>query len=132
MDPQAQLQTLLEHLVQAKIMPAGTRLATVRGLVRVFGTNLNTAYVPTAQFPGEVIIVQPEDTSEPDGDTRENTASHVGTAGSLADCWQPYARRVRIVTIPGNHMTMLQQPNIASFVRETRAFWRDTDTFMSF
>jgi amino acid adenylation domain-containing protein len=132
MDPDAQLQALLEHLVWAKIMPQGTQLATIRGLVRVFGTNLNTAYVPESQFPGEVIIVQPADTSSPDGSAREGAAAHDEAAGSLADSWHQYARRVRKIVIPGNHMTMLQRLNIDSFVRQAREVWRDEDAFQSF
>jgi thioesterase domain-containing protein len=132
MDPDAQLQALLEHLVRAKIMPQGTRLATIRGLVRVFGTNINTAYVPKSQFHGEVIIVQPADLSSSDADAREDVAENDGAAGSLAGRWQRYARRIRMITIPGNHMTMMQQPNIDSFVRDAREFWRDRDAFVSF
>lgn len=132
MDPDAQLQALLDHLVWAKIMPKGTQLATIRGLVRVFGTNLNTAYVPESQFPGEVIIVRPADSASPDGNAREGAAANDEAAGSLADSWHRYARRVRKIIIPGNHMTMLQQPNIDSLVREAREFWPDYDAFLSF
>jgi hypothetical protein len=131
MDPDAQLRVLLEHLLEAKIMPEGTRLAAIRGLVRVFGTNLNTAYAPASQFDGEVIIVQPADLSSPDGDAREGVTGDGGAAGSLADCWHRYARRVRTITIPGNHMTMLERSNIDSFVKDARDFWRGSDAFVS-
>jgi len=132
MDPDAQLQALLDHLVWAKIMPQGTRLATIRGLVRVFGTNINTPYVPRSQFHGEVVIVQPTDQSSPDGDAREGVAGNHDAAGSLLDSWHLYARRVRTITIPGNHMTMMQRSNIDSFVTDARELWRDGDAFLNF
>src|SRR5262249_2277966 len=108
MDPDAQLQALLEHLVRVKIMPQGTRLATIRGLVRVFATNVNTGYAPASQFDGEIVIVQPEDVSSPEAD---------------AESWRRYASRVRTITVPGNHMTMLQRSNIDNFTRDARKFW---------
>jgi len=131
MDPDAQLQALLEQLVRAKIMPQGTRLATIRGLVRVFGTNMNTAYVPTSRFEGELIIVQPADLSLPDADARDGLAGNDGAADSLADGWHRYARHVRTITIPGNHMTMLQRANVDSFVRSAREFWPDSEALVS-
>jgi thioesterase domain-containing protein len=131
MDADAQLQALLELLVREKIMPRSTRLAAIRGLVRVFGTNLNTPYAPTSQFDGEVIIVKPADLSSSDADVRDGVAGSDDAAGGRADSWHRYARRVRTITTPGNHMTMLDRSNIDSFVRDTREFWSDSDACVS-
>ncbi len=96
LDQEKQLALLLARLVDAKVMPRNTPLQVLRGIVRVFATNLNTQYTPGAPYLGALhLVLVPE-------------------AASQLASWQRFAPAVRYWEGPGNHMTLLSAPHAAT------------------
>ena len=99
--PEAQLRLLLSRLVEAGVLHARTSLEVLRGLVRVFDTNLNTHYAPPAAYPGKLYLVEAaERRCGPDVEERREATG-----------WQEHLADVALWTVPGNHNTMLNAPN---------------------
>ena len=103
----ARLALLLARLVEARLMPPGTRIDAIRGLVRTFGANLNTEYAPARPYGGVLHFAA---ASAPQGGDRDGPEA-------LAAGWQPLAAESRVWTSAGNHMTMLARPHVDSLVR---------------
>jgi amino acid adenylation domain-containing protein len=105
LDHDSQLGLLLARLVEARMMPPGTSLATMRGIVRAFCTNLNTHYVPPSGYPHALQLV---------------LASEHAAAGDSplerAAAWQAHAPAAASWVSSGNHMTLLSQPHVQHLV----------------
>ena len=104
LNDERQLKLLLARLVDARLMPSGTPVSILRGIVRVFDTNLNTDYQPEGQYLGPVhLVAVPQDT--PEGGRQYDP-------DDLLARWRRFAPDVRFLDGPGNHMTLLQRPHI--------------------
>jgi thioesterase domain-containing protein/aryl carrier-like protein len=111
----ARLALLLERLVEARLMPRGTRIATLDGLVRTFGANINTPYAPTGPYAGVLLFAA----AAAGADGRDGPEA-------LAAGWQQFAAQSRTWTSTGNHMTMLAPPHVDALVRWLSPFLKES------
>ncbi|GAB2875219.1 hypothetical protein GCM10027277_50670 [Pseudoduganella ginsengisoli] len=100
LDEEGQLALLLARLVEARLMSRTTPLALLRGIVRVFATNLNTRYAPAGAYQGPLHLV-----SVATGDAS-------GAGEQLLARWREHAPAARHWQAPGNHMTLLSPPHV--------------------
>ncbi|MES2300230.1 MAG: amino acid adenylation domain-containing protein [Pseudomonadota bacterium] len=100
----AQLALLLERLIEVKLMPPRTRLQTLRGIVRAFGANINTSYVPERPYEGELHLAA----ASPVPGGRTVRAS----PDELIARWRGQAPKSKLWTSKGNHMTLLARPHV--------------------
>ena len=111
LSPDEQLALLLARLIDARVMHRGADIETMRGIVQVFSTNINTPYMPDGPYAGTLHLVK---APESPAGTR--------TAGALQDVirfdhdhqcdWHGFAADTRCWMAPGNHMTMLSAPHV--------------------
>ncbi|MDN7780341.1 non-ribosomal peptide synthetase, partial [Burkholderia orbicola] len=100
----AQLELLLARLVDAKILPRQTRLQSLRGIVRVFRSNLNSHYAPSLPYTDDVHLV----TATHDGATPPQNDEEP----ALVARWRSYAPKLEVWRSSGNHMTLLDTPHV--------------------
>ena len=111
---EAQLELMLRRLVESRLMPARTPIAVLRGIVRVFTTNLNTEYVPATRYDGPVHLLAVED-----ADAGAAAAAQAGAdpfAALLAD-WRVHAPATMLHPAPGNHVSLLNPPHVQQLAR---------------
>jgi thioesterase domain-containing protein len=104
-DNEQQLNLLLSRLIEVKLMPPRTSIETLRGIVRVFETNLNTDYMPTDQCPGLLHLVGVANT---EGDNLDKDKNYQ----KLIKQWQQHAPETIFWEGPGNHMALLSPPHV--------------------
>jgi amino acid adenylation domain-containing protein len=96
--PDEQLKLLRSRLVEANLLPPRTNLQALRGIVHVFGRNLNADYKPAAPYAGRLHLAVAADS---------DTAR---TAHALAG-WRAHAPQASVWHSAGNHLTMLAPPH---------------------
>ena len=104
---------LLERLIEVNCLPRQTKLQTLRGIVRVFETNLNTSYSPESIYSGPLLLVGPENTSREAGDE-----AHVQS--DLATLWRQYAPEATFWEGLGNHITLLSLPAVTALADQVQ------------
>ncbi len=104
LDPEAQLTLLLARLIESGVMPRGTRIAALRGVVRAFATNVNTRYVLDQPYAGRVHLVA----ATPDSHSRSQRLQPT----ELFANWRRCAPATELWTSKGNHMTLLNPPHV--------------------
>jgi thioesterase domain-containing protein/malonyl CoA-acyl carrier protein transacylase len=105
LDPDRQLSLLLSRMIASEVMPRGTSVQTLRGIMRVFATNLNTEFRPLRPYPGPLHLALASETM-PDA-RGDHTDQH-----DLIDQWRDFAPDTRTWIGPGNHMTLLDSPQV--------------------
>ncbi len=100
LDEEGQLALLLARLVDARLMSRTTPLPLLRGIVRVFATNLNTRYAPAGAYQGPLHLVSVA------------TGGAPGTGEPWLARWLDHAPAARHWQAPGNHMTLLSPPHV--------------------
>ncbi|HEX8613863.1 MAG TPA: non-ribosomal peptide synthase/polyketide synthase [Telluria sp.] len=106
LDEAGQLAYLLERLSAGGVLPPRTAPGELQGLLRVFGSHLNTSYEPAAPYAGALLLVN-ADVAEKAGSARRAAMS----APEKLARWRRLADRVDVQTLEGsNHMNILKQP----------------------
>ncbi|ATQ77348.1 non-ribosomal peptide synthetase [Massilia violaceinigra] len=106
LDEAGQLAHLMERLTAAGVLPPRTPVDKLQGLLRVFGSHLNTSYEPAGPYAGAILLVNAE-VAETAGSARRAAMS----APEKLARWQRLADRVDVQTLAGsNHMNILKQP----------------------
>ena len=100
LDHDAQLALLLQRLIAVRLLPPRTGIEFLRGIVRVFGTNLNTDYRPAGLYQGVLHLVAVPDPAQAFDPTE------------LVALWRLHAPQTRFWPGPGNHMTLLSPPYV--------------------
>jgi thioesterase domain-containing protein len=111
LDEKSQLMRIHKEMVLADLLPQRSTLRTLQGAFRVFAANLNAGYMPKAQFSGKVILAQASERG-----TGASNSSGMDVTDS-AGAWHKHASRLEVIKIPGNHMTLLNRPNIDLIAR---------------
>jgi len=117
LDERRQLEALAQVMKTAGMLSPASRLAVVESMVRVFAVNLRTFYIPAAIVPGEVVLVFPEE--QPDEDPDEEPLDFA----KRIELWRSHVPHLRTVSTPGNHMTMLDNPNVATIGQLLNTLW---------
>lgn len=124
LDDRAQENKLVEAMRKAALLPQTTTSDSIRGLVRVFSTNMNTAYRPSASLAVPVELIEAIDPFEHDSDPEDEEIERENPVSS----WDEHATHIRRIRVPGNHMTMLNRPHIDTVVRHILHAWEDSTT----
>jgi thioesterase domain-containing protein len=131
LEPEQQLTLLLSRLVEAKLMPPRTSLQALRGIVQVFGRNLNADYKPDAPYPGSLHLAIATERHPMHGGEQERS-------DTLLAGWRVHAPQAKIWQAPGNHLTLLSPPHVealATWIREICSHHkclRSADTWSTF
>jgi thioesterase domain-containing protein len=116
---EAQLQQLAYRMKSAGLLARKADVQVVRNLVRVFSTNLNTGYIPSRRYPGRVLLFLATEHSPPVKGEIETEADD----GVSVSAWANSTAQLDALSLPGNHMTMLREPNIEAIAERWRAAW---------
>jgi amino acid adenylation domain-containing protein len=116
LEPEDQLAYVLEQVKAAGVFPAEVGLDEVRVLYDVFKSNLRALrnYIPQP-YPGRITLFmaeQPFETSSQDS----------------ANGWAKLAEGIDVHVVPGNHYTMMREPQLAALVAELQAYLYETVT----
>ncbi|MFL6197022.1 MAG: non-ribosomal peptide synthetase, partial [Thermoanaerobaculia bacterium] len=115
LEAEAGLELLLERLREADFLPPGAGVGQLRRILRVYQANTLAArrYVPGC-YPGRVTLFRAADT--PEGPDHPKTPQPPDRGWSRIT-GQP----AEIHTIPGDHITMLAEPNVHELARSLGA-----------
>ncbi|WP_099138049.1 non-ribosomal peptide synthetase [Xenorhabdus szentirmaii] len=108
MDQNEHTQHLHNALVKVGLFPAKTPMSLLQGIIRVMQANLNTAYQPRTRYKGLVHLVNAEQ-----GDADEKSTREIQ--------WNNHVTQLNAMMVPGNHMTMLSEPQIGQW---TATLWQ--------
>ncbi|MBJ7311023.1 amino acid adenylation domain-containing protein, partial [Rugamonas sp. CCM 8940] len=117
LEPERQLNLLLSRLIDVKILPPRTSLQTMKGIVRVFGSNLNTPYAP-ASYPHPLHLVV-----APDADS--DSAYVARDPASVLAGWRGNAPQTQLWQAPGNHLTLLAPDHVGALAAWMRPILLD-------
>jgi amino acid adenylation domain-containing protein len=97
MDSPEQIVSLLEEAVAQGILPPDTDAAQFQSLFKVFKTNLQalSSYVPQ-KYEGRMVLLRATENGNQDGFSG----------------WSNLAESVETYSLPGNHYTLLRQPQV--------------------
>ena len=109
LDASGQLSLLHHHLRLHQLLPTGSSPEALKGVVSTFGANLRTHYHPKESYQAPVQLILALD---PKKDRSGNEKYFKETT----EGWSQLAPNINIWNVPGNHLSMLQQPHIANIV----------------
>lgn len=118
-DARSQNAVLAKRMRDTGLLPRTAKDDAVCGLLHVLSANLNAAYVPSNRVGAPVQLIRAQEAIDLERDIenleveRENRSSR----------WEDHAADLRILDVPGNHMTMLSHPNIDTIVKYVRHLW---------
>jgi thioesterase domain-containing protein len=118
-DARSQNAVLAERMRHIGLLPRTAKEDAVCGLLRVLSANLNAAYVPSNRVDVPVQLIRALEATDSERDVenleieRENRSSR----------WEDHAADLRILDMPGNHMTMLSHPHVDAIVEHVRHLW---------
>jgi amino acid adenylation domain-containing protein len=112
----SQIDLLLQHLIKSGILPTDSETSSVENLWRIFASHSRIRYIPKIKFNNEVIIVMSRD-------TWCVNKNGIDMKVVLIDSWSKFAKSVRIVEVPGNHITMLNLSNIKTLEKYIDTAW---------
>lgn len=102
---EGQLEKLMAAMKKVGLLSLRSKLDVVKSLVRVFTVQLNAGYRPDSLFRGDMILIQPDESSDETGEfeiTRE----------VAKQAWQQYVNRCDRIIVPGKHTTILSEGNV--------------------
>lgn len=100
-----QLNHIKDQLVEVNFLPPDIGIKQLRRLVEVFKTQYLINYVPQNVEPTSITLFK----------TQEFTGQEFLPCDVLQDPtlgWQRLASSIEVYTVPGNHITMLDQPHV--------------------
>jgi amino acid adenylation domain-containing protein len=102
--PEAQLSAFHASLIGSGWLPAETTLAQIRGFAEVYRGQMKLRYQPSDPVPTPILLLKAE--TRPDGPGLDDL---LGPAWG----WDALAQgMVDITVVPGNHLTMMTEPNV--------------------
>lgn len=110
------LRLIHARLAAIGLVPLRSSWTMMRGIFRTFSANLQTIYNPTAITKSQVNLVLVRGKK----DNLEDT-SHVFT--NIEQSWRNWCSQLSCWNAPGNHMTVLKQPNVNRLASWLRAKW---------
>jgi thioesterase domain-containing protein len=114
LDYATQIKLLHERLVEVELIPRMSRPNILRGMLRIFSSNLRTTYLPSGTYPGPVFLILVCDAKD-DQETCLKKYQRIVTG------WRRFSPGLTTWCGPGNHMTILQPPHVAALAGYLRA-----------
>ncbi|MBV9389915.1 MAG: amino acid adenylation domain-containing protein [Chroococcidiopsidaceae cyanobacterium CP_BM_ER_R8_30] len=108
LEPDEQLNYVLERLKAVNVFPAEAKLEQLRGLLRVFKANDLTEYLPQAVYPNQITVFRAKE---------NNQFGHDPVMG-----WEQFSSLpVEAHLVPGDHITMMSEPHVQTLAEQLRA-----------
>jgi thioesterase domain-containing protein len=127
LDDEAQLRVLRRAMIAADLLPAEAELNQIRGLVNVFRANSSARYRPTDILDVPITLIRAKDI-HPQFDYTAAEDLGVALAQSTLGWKWLSTQPVAVRTVPGNHLTMLNAPNIDAIATVLRSrFYREEE-----
>ena len=114
--PVEQLHYLKERLIRVNLLPKNAGITSVRGLVQVYKESLKAyrVYVPSGVQQTPITLFRASEVDVFESDTEELTQRLKEPALG----WNDFSSTVDIHVVPGNHMTMMQQPHVQALAAQ--------------
>ena len=102
-----QLHYLKERLIRVNLLPKDAEITSIRGLVQVYKASLKAyhAYLPNGAQQTPITLFRSSAVDIFESDTEE-------WLKNPALGWNEFSSTIDIHVVPGNHMTMMQQPHV--------------------
>jgi thioesterase domain-containing protein len=113
---EVQITLLTQKMRALRLVPQRTDEASIRSMVRVFSSNLNTVYFPDKRLDEAYLLHAVEDADVDDEDYEPPFA--------IAKKWRKHVDTLHTATAPGNHMTVLTRENVHFVAELMRQIWR--------
>lgn len=108
--PVEQLHYLKERLIRVNLLPKDAGITSVRGLVQVYKESMKAyrAYLPSGVQQTSITLFRASEVDVFESDTEEMTQRLKEPALG----WNDFSSTINVHVVPGNHMTMMQQPHV--------------------
>jgi thioesterase domain-containing protein len=106
---ESQLNLLLSSLIQHRVLPKSIDKAYLRGIIRVFESNINDKYVPSRKYFGKIHVVTAVDTQI----SHEEQKNEGSTEVKSTAFWTDYAPHAHFYESSGDHFSMLRKEHIS-------------------
>jgi amino acid adenylation domain-containing protein len=105
-----QLHYLKERLIRVNLLPPDAGITSVQGLVQVYIASMKAyrVYLPSGVQQTPITLFRASEVDVFESDTEELTQRLKEPALG----WNDFSSTVDIHPVPGNHMTMMQQPHV--------------------
>ncbi|MHC5772158.1 MAG: thioesterase domain-containing protein, partial [Nostoc sp.] len=104
--PEEQLNYVKRHLEVVGFLPPQTDIKLVRGLLQVFQTQCQIHYLPQNTYPTSITLFRASEEN-----SLEESFDSVLQDETLG--WNQFSNAsVEIYTVPGNHISMMAEPNV--------------------
>ncbi|MBS1213530.1 MAG: amino acid adenylation domain protein [Proteobacteria bacterium] len=110
LDPETQLEHLKSRMLAAGFLPPEAGVAPVSGLVEVLKANGRIEYLPENPQPIPIALLRAVK-FHPEYDFSSAEYSETGERDETLG-WGTYASDVTVQWVPGDHITMLSEPNV--------------------
>ncbi|MCW5315485.1 amino acid adenylation domain-containing protein [Nostoc sp. KVJ3] len=111
-----QLKYILQRLKMVDIFPPDTEITQLNNMVQTFKTNCLVNYAPQQVYPSRIALLRSSEASieEPDLPADISQDSAWG--------WNKFSTEpVNVHFVPGNHVTMMTQPNVQVLAEKLKA-----------
>ena len=114
-----QLHYLKERLIRVNLLPPDAGIRLVQGLMQVYKASLKAhrAYLPSGMQQTPITLFRSSEVDVFESDTEELTQR----LQEHALGWNEFSSTVDVHVVPGNHMTMMQQPHVQLLAAQLRA-----------
>ena len=123
LDDEAQLSLMHQRLISTGVLPQGSGLNYLRGFVAVYKANLGAAYQPRPLHAlTHVLLVRARDEQpaqiSPEQFDAVRAAPDLGWHAALG-------RPIRVLEVPGDHLTMMRSPHVQALADAVNSFLLD-------
>ncbi|HEY9830739.1 MAG TPA: amino acid adenylation domain-containing protein [Stenomitos sp.] len=124
-----QLHYLKERLIRVNLLPPDTGIKLVRGLVQVYMASLKAhrSYLPKQVLPTRIALLSAQDIDEREGDIEE----HLMMRKEPTLGWKEMSGTVDVHLVPGNHMTMMQKPQVQVLAEQLQVALEQAQTYLA-
>jgi amino acid adenylation domain-containing protein/non-ribosomal peptide synthase protein (TIGR01720 family) len=124
-----QLHYLKERLIRVNLLPPDAGIKLVRGLVQVYMASLKAhrSYLPKQVLPTRIALLSAQDIDERKGDTEE----HLQMRKEPTLGWKEMSGTVDVHMVPGNHMTMMQKPQVQALAEQLQVALEQAQTYLA-
>ena len=109
LNPDEQLNYFKQELESVNLLPPGSGIDQVRGLVEVFKANHQIQYQPQSTYPTQIALFRANELAPEEIDLEKpNWMTQDPSWG-----WEKLAvKPIEIQTVPGSHLTMMREPYV--------------------
>ncbi|MCW6052944.1 amino acid adenylation domain-containing protein [Lyngbya sp. CCAP 1446/10] len=127
--PVEQLHYLKERLIRVNLLPPDAGIMSVRGLVQVYIASMKAyrIYLPSGMQQTPITLFRANELDVFESDTEELAQRLKEPALG----WNDFSATIDIHVVPGNHMTMMQQPHVQVLATQLLSCLEQAQAFSS-